>query len=327
MNARDFGMLVPQIKSYTCDIIPNIVIDKHERIAIMRKNGIIRLSDFCGPAKGHSKIVEEEEIQVEALENTLYSPPDRSVVDNKIPQMVSFGLAWDVTNGVNIDLDSSVICLDKNYNMVDVIYFKSLRSKDGSIQHCGDEREGDALGDDETINIKFHEVNMSVEYMGIIINSYSGQELDDVNQASCHLFDTKTKKEIAVYTMTNCRSLDKHTALVMGCFYRTQQNPNDWLLHIISEPALGRTAFDNVDELQNFLKKRSKSQMEPTVLVDDEAEIDLSTAVMPTFVPLPSSEDEINVLTADEYIQISQKTTVQTGKISQEEFDRLTVRG
>jgi hypothetical protein len=42
-SARDFGSLIPEIKSYSRDIVPGIVVDPRERVAIMRKGGIIRL--------------------------------------------------------------------------------------------------------------------------------------------------------------------------------------------------------------------------------------------------------------------------------------------
>ena len=46
------------------------------------------------------------------------------------------------------------------------------------------------------------------------------QELDDVAGASCHLFDQRTGRDLAKYTMTNCKALDKRTALVMGMLFR-----------------------------------------------------------------------------------------------------------
>ncbi len=49
------------------------------RVAIMRKGGVIRLRDYC---------------------------------PSGLPQTLCLGLAWDVTNGVNIDLDASAIMLD-----------------------------------------------------------------------------------------------------------------------------------------------------------------------------------------------------------------------
>ena len=36
---------------------------------------------------------------------------------------VTMGLAWDVTNGVNIDLDASCILLDANLRQVDVVFY------------------------------------------------------------------------------------------------------------------------------------------------------------------------------------------------------------
>ena len=48
-----------------------------------------------------------------------------------------------MTNGKNIDLDASVICLDTNRNQVDLISFKKLTSNDHGIRHGGDEMEGD----------------------------------------------------------------------------------------------------------------------------------------------------------------------------------------
>uniref|UniRef100_A0A7S4M701 C2 domain-containing protein n=1 Tax=Odontella aurita TaxID=265563 RepID=A0A7S4M701_9STRA len=218
-TARDFGTLIPEIKGYTRDLVPGIEIDPRERIAVMRKGGTIRLKD--------------------------YSPP------SQVPTAVTLGLAWDVTNGVNIDLDASAICLDASKNLVDIVYFKHLTSKDGSIRHGGDEREGDEIGDDEKIFVDLTQVSQSVKYIGFVVNSYSGQELDDVARASCHLFDSRTGRDLAQYALSNCKELDKHTALVMACLYRDDDGA--WLLRIISEAAQGRVAKHNVYDLQAFL--------------------------------------------------------------------------
>ena len=44
-----------------------------------------------------------------------------------------FGLAWDVTNGENIDLDASEICLDPSLNLVEVVSYTNLCSSNTSI--------------------------------------------------------------------------------------------------------------------------------------------------------------------------------------------------
>lgn len=251
--ARDFGSLIPEIKGYTRDIVPGIVIHPDERIAIMRKGGSIRVTDYI---PGH-----------------------------ELPKWVTFGLSWDVTNGVNIDLDASAIVLDYKYRPLDLVFFKQLVSKDGAIRHSGDEREGDEGGDDESINISLPNLHPKVKYIGFVITSYSGQELDDVARATCHLYDPKTKVEIAQYAMSHSAALDKHTALVMGCLYK---DGDEWSFRIISEPAQGRTAHENVDELQNFLHNN------PPQAPSAHPEPDIVITEMPDTVP--HDEDEIIVV-------------------------------
>lgn len=251
--ARDFGSLIPEIKGYTRDIVPGIIIPPDERIAIMRKGGSIRVSDYL---PGH-----------------------------ELPKWVTFGLSWDVTNGVNIDLDASAIVLDYKYRPLDLVFFKQLVSKDGAIRHSGDEREGDEGGDDESIHISLPNLHPKVKYIGFVITSYSGQELDDVAKAKCHLYDPKTRVEIAQYAMSHSAALDKHTALVMGCLYK---DGDEWSFRIISEPAQGRTAHENVDELQNFLHNN------PPQAPSAHPEPDIVITEMPD--PVPHDEDEIIVV-------------------------------
>jgi len=251
-TARDFGGLIPYLKSYTKDLVPNIRVNPTERVAIMRKNGNIRLADYCA--------------------------------GEQLPDPVTFGLAWDITGGQNIDLDASAICLDSDLNLVDEVWFKKLKSSDGSIVHHGDEREGDEHGDDEKMDIYLNKVSQRIQYIGFCINSYSGQELDDVARAFCHLFDSETKTDIASYALTNSAELDKHTALVMGCLYRgSSELAGDWCLCIISEAAHGRTVKDNVDELQNFLRRHPPQA--PSHPQAEEISVAGDTYQMPAFVP------------------------------------------
>jgi hypothetical protein len=63
-----------------------------------------------------------------------------------VPDALCLGLAWDVTNGVNIDLDASAILLDDKLRQLDLVFFGKLASSDGAIRHGGDEREGDEKG-------------------------------------------------------------------------------------------------------------------------------------------------------------------------------------
>lgn len=241
-TARDFGSLIPEIKGYSRDLVPGIAIDPKERIAVMRKGGIVCL-------------------------------------EGKMPEHMTFGLSWDVTNGVNIDLDASAICLDADLEPVDIISFRKLRSDDNSIIHGGDEREGDAIGDDEKIKLYLAHLNPRVKHIAFVINSFSGQELDDIRRASCHLFNpTFPHVDIAKYKLANNGDLDKRTGLIVATLYRNELD--GWCLRIISEAAIGREASDLVDELQSFLRRF------PPPLVVNEPEPDIIVNEMPEEVDI-----------------------------------------
>ena len=142
-TGRDWGTLVPEMKLYLSDLVPGIATSPDDRVAVMRKGGRVRLADYT----------------------TRFAPPTT----------VEVGLAWDVTDGVNIDLDASVVVLDGGLRLLDVVYFGKLRSSDGAIAHGGDEREGDAQGDDEKISIDLGRVHPQATFLCVCINSYSGQ--------------------------------------------------------------------------------------------------------------------------------------------------------
>lgn len=224
-TARDFGSLVPEIKAYMADLLPNIVVCQDERVALLRKGGNVRLSDYFAGV-------------------------------NSAPLV--FGLGWDITGGSAIDLDASVIVMNADTSVLDIVYFKQLKSKDGAITHTGDNLTGAGDGDDEQIIMELGKVNPAASYLALVINSYSGQELDDVSNASCHLFDARTKRDVAAYKLTGTRILDKKTALFLALLYRTLPTAaapaGEWALRIVSEPGLSKTAHTFAGTVHQWMK-------------------------------------------------------------------------
>lgn len=171
----------------------------------------------------------------------------------------TLGLAWDVTNGVEIDLDASCIWLDDNLQPIDTVWFQKLASNDGAMQHGGDEREGDAKGDDEKITFDLEKVSPEATYLCFCINSFTGQELNDVASAKCRLYNSSTLSESASFDLSSDKRLDC-TALLMCIIYRAKSNASnsnlEWYMHAVGEPATGRTVQDNIDEFQAFLQRK-----------------------------------------------------------------------
>jgi len=160
---------------------------------------------------------------------------------------VRMGLGWDVarSGGVlgrmfgggadPIDLDASCGMFDAQGALLDLVWFRQLRSRDGSIRHTGDNLTGAGEGDDESIVVDLERVPAEVRSLVFTVNSYRGQSFGTVENAFCRLLDHRSGREIARYDLG---AQGSHTAMVMSKLYR---HGGEWKLHAIGEPARGRT--------------------------------------------------------------------------------------
>jgi tellurium resistance protein TerZ len=138
----------------------------------------------------------------------------------------------------SIDLDASCLLLDENKNIVDTVWFRQLRSKDGSVVHSGDNLTGAGDGDDELINVDLTRLPSNVKRLVFVISSFRGQTFDEVESAFCRLVDADGKKELARY---NLSGKNPHTAQVMAQVYKEN---GIWTMQALGEPTNGRTVND-----------------------------------------------------------------------------------
>jgi tellurium resistance protein TerZ len=162
---------------------------------------------------------------------------------------VIMGLGWDPKKSgggllkgmfggggaVSIDLDASCVMFDDQKKIIDTIWFRQLKSKDGSVVHTGDNRTGEGDGDDEQIIVDLSRVPASVKSLVFTVNSFTNQTFDQVENAYCRLVDSSTNKEIARYTLS---AQGSHTAQIMAKVYRHE---GEWKMHAIGENGHGRT--------------------------------------------------------------------------------------
>ncbi|KAK3236747.1 hypothetical protein CYMTET_53129 [Cymbomonas tetramitiformis] len=177
-------------------------------------------------------------------------------ITDKEADVFTLGLSWEITKGKNIDLDASAIMLDSKLNQLDLVYFSQLESKvKGCVKHSGDNRSGAGSGDDESLQIDLNAVSAkmpSCQFIGLVINSYSGQKINDVTSASCHLYDNdRPSIDLARVNLSTTKKLDC-TAVLLCCLFRSG---NKWFMTAICEAAAGKTVRDNVDELQDFVQR------------------------------------------------------------------------
>lgn len=161
---------------------------------------------------------------------------------------IVMGLGWDAmkTKGFfgfgardqEIDLDASCLMFSDTKELLDVVWFRQLASRDGSIRHTGDNRTGAGDGDDEQIVVDLSQVPASVKTLVFTVNSFTGQNFSQIENAFCRIVNAGNNAEIARYQLS-CNGT--HTAQIMAKVYR---HNDEWKMHALGENASGRTFMD-----------------------------------------------------------------------------------
>lgn len=160
---------------------------------------------------------------------------------------VRMGLGWDAVKKrgffgkkeQEIDLDASGLLFDGAGQLVDVVWFNQLGSKDGSVVHTGDNRTGAGDGDDESIVVDLTRVPAHVTTIVFTVNSFTGHDFSQIESAFCRLVDETDGSEIARYELTGSGT---HNAQVMA---KVSRDGAGWSMTAIGAPTSGRT-FDQL---------------------------------------------------------------------------------
>jgi len=169
---------------------------------------------------------------------------------------VRMGLGWDAmkkrglfgARAQSIDLDASALLFDAKGRLVDQVWFQQLDSKDGSVHHTGDNRTGAGDGDDESIQVDLSRVPAEVVTLVFAVNSFTGQNFSQIENASCRLVDEAGGDvEIAKYDLTGS---GPHSAQIMT---KVSRDGDGWSMTALGIPASGRTFHDLLPALVGHL--------------------------------------------------------------------------
>lgn len=157
---------------------------------------------------------------------------------------VRMGLGWDAVKkkgllgrlkDQSVDLDASCLLLDARGVLVDQVWFAQLTSRDGSVRHTGDNRTGAGDGDDESVVVDLPGVPAAVTTLVFTVNSFTGQDFSQIENAFCRLVDETTGTELARYELSGSGS---HNAQIMA---KVAREGSGWAMTAIGATASGRT--------------------------------------------------------------------------------------
>lgn len=142
-------------------------------------------------------------------------------------QRIVVGLGWDPrsTDGQQFDLDASAFLLTSAGRVrgdQDFIFYNQLRSADGSVEHTGDNRDGQGDGDDESIKINLARVPADIDKIAVTVTidqaDQRRQSFGQVGGAFIRIVNEDNGQELTRYDLGEDFSTE--TAVIFGEVYR-----------------------------------------------------------------------------------------------------------
>lgn len=137
------------------------------------------------------------------------------------------GLSWDPrsTDGRQFDLDASAFRLTASGKVPDssnFIFYGQLETKDGSIIHTGDNRDGQGDGDDEQLKVDLSKIPPEIEKVAFTVTIYEaqerGQNFGQVSNPAIRIVNELTGREIVRFDLGEDFSTE--TAVIFAELYR-----------------------------------------------------------------------------------------------------------
>ena len=153
------------------------------------------------------------------------------------------GLGWDPrsTDGQQFDLDASAFLLTASGKVRgdhDFIFYNQLRSLEGSVEHTGDNRDGQGDGDDEVIMIDLKRVPAEVEKVAVSVTidqaDVRRQNFGQVGGAFIRIVNEENGQELTRYDLGEDFSTE--TAVIFGEVYR---HGGEWKFRAVGQGYTG----------------------------------------------------------------------------------------
>jgi len=151
---------------------------------------------------------------------------------------VKLGLGWDANGfdtGVDFDLDVSVFGLGASGKIVNndhFIFYNQPKTPNGSIVHTGDNRKGDAVGDDEGVDVDLSLLSADVTELSVIVTidkaTERKQNFGQVKNSYIRMVNADTGVELARYSLEDDFSAE--TAVQFGSLYKKD---GQWLFKAV----------------------------------------------------------------------------------------------
>jgi stress response protein SCP2 len=158
---------------------------------------------------------------------------------------IRLGLSWTFREGLDADLDASVVFLGRDGKMWaddSIVYFNILKSADGAVEHTGDvtaagaKDAGEGEEDLENIKIDLLKVTANTATIVAVITSYSSGEpihFGRVKNATVRVYDESSGNDSKILcTYDLAEDMSGYTAVAVA---EIRRDGSGWVFHAIDE--------------------------------------------------------------------------------------------
>ncbi|MEC7119699.1 MAG: TerD family protein [Pseudomonadota bacterium] len=185
------------------------------------------------------------------------------------PKRLKIGLGWkpdDQPQGLlgrifakdePIDLDAACLLLDQTSNVMDMVWYKNLRTRDDSIRHLGDSLDGqdrgeldceNGLHDQESMIIELDKIAKTVQTLLFCVCSHAVHDFRAIKQAHFRMMDERRGDELARF---NLAQHGKYTGIVLA---RLSRNADQgWSLQALGEPVEANTPDQLIESAHQWV--------------------------------------------------------------------------
>lgn len=160
--------------------------------------------------------------------------------DNIRLDKVMLGIGWDIIPGNSLDLDISVFMVNEEGRLPAdeyFIFYNNLISPDKSVEHTGDNRDGEGDGDDEMILAYLSQINPSIKELIFVASIHNSDVLNHhfgmLENAYIRIVDVDQQKEILRFNL-NKTNFETSTDMEFG---RLVKIGSDWTFKATGEGA------------------------------------------------------------------------------------------
>lgn len=156
-----------------------------------------------------------------------------------------------------VDLDAACLVMDKTNNLIELVWYKNLRTRDDSIQHLGDSTTGtdrgdlddeNGLTDQESMLIDLNQLAASVETLLFCVCSHGGHTFQNIKQAHFRLMNARTGDELVRFDLSQ---QGKNTGLMLARLARNADQ--GWSLQALGEPVDAQTPDQMIEFAQQWV--------------------------------------------------------------------------